>query len=118
MFPHRDVSDGDRRDGVADDETAASGEGDRSMADVFLETGLTPREYILSELAARGGRMRQQAICDATGWSAGTVSRILTEMEDAGSIERVRIGHEKIVFLPDAKSSLVAPPDPDDPRST
>lgn len=109
--PHRDVSDADHGE---DDDAAAGREATRrTKADVFLETGLTPEEFIVAQLEARDGRLRQQAICDITGWSVGTISRILSEMEDDGSIERVRIGQEKLVFLPGAKSSLVAPPDDD-----
>lgn len=78
---------------------------------MFLETGLTPEEYILAEIDAHGGRLKQQSICEITGWSPGSISRILTEMEGDGAVDRVRIGHEKIVYLPGEKSQLVAPPD-------
>lgn len=85
-----------------------------SKADVFIETGFTPKEYVLAVIESNGRRLKQQRICELTGWSDGTVSCILSEMEEAGTITRLRIGRGKVVFLPDAKSELIATPDTDD----
>lgn len=85
----------------------------RSKADVFIETGLTPEEYILAELEANDGRMTQQAICAFTGWSDGSISCLLTEMEAEGMIARVRIGHKKVVFHGEAVPPLLSSGDPD-----
>lgn len=74
-----------------------------TKADVFLETGLLPEEYVLAEIEARGGRIQQQEICRYTGWSDGCVSRLLSEMEAEGTIERVRLGNQKLVYLPGSK---------------
>lgn len=74
-----------------------------SKADVFLETGLLPEEYVLAEIDARGGRLQQREICRFTGWSDGCISRLLSEMEAEGTIERVRLGNEKLVYLPGSK---------------
>lgn len=92
-------------DGAPDD----SGEERQSKADVFVETGFTPEEYVLAMIESNGRRMKQQQICEFTGWSDGAVSRILSEMEAAGTITRLRIGREKVVFLPDAKPDLSIP---------
>lgn len=74
-----------------------------TKADVFLETGLLPEEYVLAEIDARGGRLQQREICRYTGWSDGCVSRLLSEMEAEGTIERVRLGNEKLVYLPGSR---------------
>ena len=71
-------------------------------ADRLFEAGwLTPEEYLERVLAANGGWMRQRDLVEATTRSAGSVSRTLSTMEDAGRVVRVRDGREKLVFLPD-----------------
>lgn len=73
-----------------------------SKADLYIETGLTPAEYICAAIEQAGGRLRQQAICSYTGWSEPTVSRTLSEMESQGTVTRFQLGTEKIVYLPHA----------------
>lgn len=85
-----------------------------TKADVYVKTGLFPEEFVLRVVEANGGRIRQQGICSRTGWSDGAVSRILSKMEDAGAITRVRIGRGKIVCLPDAKAEILDSSDPDE----
>jgi uncharacterized membrane protein len=72
-----------------------------SREEVFIETGMTPEEYLLSGLERNGGRLRQQEICEKTGWSEPTVSRLLTEMEADDLIVRYRLGRENLVCLPE-----------------
>ena len=72
-----------------------------SREEVFLETGMTPDEYLLRGLERDGGRLRQQEICARTGWSEPTVSRLLTEMEADDQIVRYRLGRENLVCLPE-----------------
>lgn len=73
-----------------------------SKADLYIETGLTPAEYIRAAIERADGHLRQQAICSFTGWSEPTVSRILSEMEARGTVTRRQFGTEKIVYLPKA----------------
>ncbi|MFC6798291.1 MULTISPECIES: helix-turn-helix domain-containing protein [unclassified Haladaptatus] len=73
----------------------------KSKADIVLETGLTPMELLIELLGEYDGRMRQQQIVDATGWSEASVSRLLTKMEDQSNINRIQVGNEKVVFLPE-----------------
>lgn len=87
----------DRDESIAD---ALSADEPFSRERVLLETGLTPTECVERLLHEREGRMRQQDIVETTGWSAPTVSRILSEMEEEGTIVRVRIGPGKVAFLP------------------
>lgn len=91
-----------RNDGAAE-----SARCERSKVDVVLETGLTPERFVLEEIESRGPPVKQQAICEFTGWTDSCVSRLLTDMEDAGTIARVRIGREKFVFRSEAEARAV-----------
>jgi uncharacterized membrane protein len=51
-------------------------------------------------LREHGGRMRQSAIVEATGWSKSKVSMVLSEMEEADRVRKLRVGRENIVSLP------------------
>jgi DNA-binding CsgD family transcriptional regulator len=64
-------------------------------------TVLTPKEEQIFRLLYRhDGRLDQRDIADRMSWSASTTSRVLSRMEAAGLIRRVRIGRGKTVFLP------------------
>lgn len=81
-----------------------------SRETVLARTGMTPEECVLELVERRDGRMRQSAVVEVTGWSPATVSRILSDMEDAGSIVRFRLGPGKVVFLPEHAPEGVAAP--------
>lgn len=68
---------------------------------VFKELGVRPQEYIVQLCDWNGGRMKQQAVVEHTGWSQSTVSRLLSDIEDDGHIVRASIGREKVVGLPE-----------------
>jgi hypothetical protein len=55
-------------------------------------------EYLLER---NGGRMRQAAIVEETGWSDAKVSQLLSAMADDGRINKLRIGRENLISLPD-----------------
>lgn len=69
-------------------------------SDIFTETGRTPEDHVIELCRSHGGRIKQTAIIAQTGWSASNVSRLLTEMEAEGRIDRVKAGKEKVVGLP------------------
>jgi hypothetical protein len=75
-------------------------EADVSKAEVFERTGLTPTAYVKAILESEGGQLRQQGVCETTGWTESTVSRTLSEIEEAGRIVRLRLGRQKMVYLP------------------
>lgn len=79
-------------------------------ADVIVELGMSPAEYVCSGLESAGGRLRQQEICARTGWSEATVSRTLGEMEESELVFRIRLGRENLVCLPDAVPGRQSPP--------
>lgn len=98
-----------RSDGTArrSDGSTGAAEGGRSKVDVVLETGLSPEQFVLEEIESRGAPVKQQEVCEFTGWSDSCISRLLTDMEDAGTIARVRIGREKLVFLSKSEARAV-----------
>ncbi|WP_433629048.1 helix-turn-helix transcriptional regulator [Halomicrococcus sp. NG-SE-24] len=74
----------------------------KSMADFVLETGYTPEQFVLKLLRERDGRVRQQAVLSASGWSRSTTSRVLGRLEERDEVVRVRVGTENVVYLPEA----------------
>lgn len=52
------------------------------------------------------GRMRQADIVGSTEWSKAKVSRLLGELETNEEIHRIRIGREKLVYLPEATPDI------------
>lgn len=71
------------------------------------ETPVAIDEELLSDperverlLHDNGGRMKQAAIVEETGWSSAKVSQLLSEMADAGRVEKLRIGQENLIALP------------------
>lgn len=71
-----------------------------AKSEVRAETGKSASEYVAGLVRESGGRMRQGSVVEETGWSKATVSRLLTEMEAAGEVERMKVGREKVVCLP------------------
>lgn len=61
---------------------------------------VTDEERARRFLRSRGGRMKQSALVECTGWSKSKVSRLLSQMEADGRVERIPIGREKFVSLP------------------
>lgn len=65
------------------------------------ESLLSDPERVERLLRDNGGRMKQAAIVEATGWSSAKVSQLLSEMAEAQRIEKLRIGQENLISLPD-----------------
>jgi hypothetical protein len=61
---------------------------------------IADEERVLRYLRPHGGRMRQWELVECTEWSKSKMSRLLSDMEAEGSINRTQIGREKIVALP------------------
>ncbi|SNR34854.1 helix-turn-helix transcriptional regulator [Halorubrum vacuolatum] len=62
---------------------------------------LSDEERVERLLDRNGGRMRQAAIVRETGWSDAKVSQLLSRMADEGRIEKLRLGRENLISLPD-----------------
>ncbi|QLD87028.1 hypothetical protein HWV23_15280 [Natronomonas halophila] len=99
--------------GAAGAEADADSEGQADEAaagaTVSEEDLMSDEERVVSLLEAHGGRMKQVNIVEETGWSKSKVSMLLSEMEDEGTISKLRVGRENIVSLsghePDAAGS-------------
>ncbi|MFC7228166.1 hypothetical protein N0B31_12205 [Salinirubellus salinus] len=62
---------------------------------------LSDEERVEHLLEWNGGRMKQANIVDETGWSNAKVSQLLSAMDEAGRIDKLRIGRENLISLPD-----------------
>jgi hypothetical protein len=62
---------------------------------------LSDEERVLELLDENEGRMKQAAIVRETDWSNAKVSQLLSEMADDGEIEKLRIGRENLITLPE-----------------
>ncbi|EMA39522.1 helix-turn-helix transcriptional regulator [Halobiforma nitratireducens] len=93
------------------DSTAGSAQPDRpgesGMADESVtEADAVPEEELLTDedrvvklIRENGGRMKQVNIVEETGWSKSKVSMLLSDMEEEGTISKLRVGRENIISL-------------------
>jgi uncharacterized membrane protein len=97
---------------------AAAGAGAATDAadDDSMPAPSVPDEELLSDddrvirmLKDHGGRMKQVKIVEDTGWSKSKVSMLLSDMEEEGTISKLRVGRENVISLaghePDAAGS-------------
>lgn len=77
-------------------------ETDESAVDTEL---LSDEERVQTLLEQHGGRMRQAAIVEETDWSDAKVSQLLSRMADEGQIEKLRLGRENVISLPEDEES-------------
>ncbi|GGJ02498.1 hypothetical protein GCM10008995_10340 [Halobellus salinus] len=87
-------ADGTPPTAAADDSDSADGE------DVDLSL-LSDEERVERLLAQNDGRMKQATIVDEMGWSDAKVSQLLSAMADEGRINKLRLGRENLISLPD-----------------
>jgi len=111
------VANGSNGDGVppatsADDDAGsgavaagpAGGENGDAAAEAEPEEDLSllsDEERVERLLTDNGGRMRQADIVAETGWSDAKVSQLLSAMADDGRVEKLRLGRENLISLPD-----------------
>ncbi|WP_255193527.1 helix-turn-helix transcriptional regulator [Natronobeatus ordinarius] len=62
---------------------------------------LSDEERVLRLLHQNGGRMKQAMIVKETGWSNAKVSQLLSKMDEDDEIEKLRIGRENLITLPE-----------------
>ncbi|WP_247729765.1 helix-turn-helix transcriptional regulator [Halovivax limisalsi] len=68
---------------------------------------LSDEERVTHMLEQNGGRMKQAAIVKETGWSNAKVSQLLSQMDEDGEIEKLRIGRENLITLPEVDPTQV-----------
>jgi uncharacterized membrane protein len=64
---------------------------------------LSDEERVEHLLEQHGGRMRQADIVSETDWSDAKVSQLLSRMAEEGSVEKLRLGRENVISLPDGE---------------
>ncbi len=95
-----------------DGSTSATEPGGSDGADQPTETESEPASSIDPELLSdeerverllkrNGGRMKQSDIVEETGWSSAKVSQLLSEMDQEDRIDKLRIGRENLIALPE-----------------
>ncbi|RQG91867.1 hypothetical protein EA473_18830 [Natrarchaeobius chitinivorans] len=104
VSPEPSTADGaDTRRGADPNPAGVSGasvEFDEEPDDVDLEL-LSDEERVHRLLRQNGGRMKQANIVKETGWSNAKVSQLLSKMDDDDEIEKLRIGRENLITLPE-----------------
>ncbi|APE96316.1 DUF7345 domain-containing protein [Halodesulfurarchaeum formicicum] len=85
------------------DEPPAAGAGEQSESDTAaVDTDLlSDEERVERLLRENDGRMKQARIVEETRWSNAKVSQLLSAMEAAGRVEKLRIGRENLISLPE-----------------
>lgn len=91
----------DRGDPSDEEEAVAGTESDADEGAPTPEPLLSDEEQVLQLLRENDGRMKQVAIVNETNWSNAKVSQLLSEMDAAGKIEKLRIGRENLISLPE-----------------
>jgi len=86
--------------GAADGGAEATAAADENGIDHDL---LSDEERVEALLEQNGGRMRQADIVAETDWSDAKVSQLLSRMADEGSVEKLRLGRENVISLPDGE---------------
>ncbi|WP_435118140.1 helix-turn-helix transcriptional regulator [Halolamina sp. C58] len=78
-------------------------EHEESEADGVDPELLSDEERVEALLERNGGRMRQADIVEETDWSDAKVSQLLSRMAEEGSVEKLRLGRENVISLPDGE---------------
>jgi hypothetical protein len=83
---------------TADQESSDVGADDDDGIDEAL---LSDEERVIRLLEGNGGRMKQANIVTETGWSNAKVSQLLSGMHEDDEIQKLRIGRENLIALPE-----------------
>jgi hypothetical protein len=82
----------------ADDSADSEDADDEEEIDLEL---LSDEERVEHLLEQNGGRMKQASIVKETGWSDAKVSQLLSAMAEEDRINKLRLGRENLISLPD-----------------
>ncbi|MCU4740279.1 helix-turn-helix transcriptional regulator [Natronoglomus mannanivorans] len=74
-------------------------ESESGPAPISDEELMTDEDRVVALIRQNGGRMKQVNIVEETGWSKSKVSMLLSDMEDEGTISKLRVGRENIISL-------------------
>ena len=109
--PEAPTEPADAPDAGATGVTAAGGDADAAATDAAddPETAtddvdlslLSDEERVEHLLERNDGRMKQATIVDEVGWSDAKVSQLLSAMAEEGRVDKLRLGRENLISLPD-----------------
>ena len=85
--------------GSASGDATSDESSDSVGAPLAEEELLTDEDRVVDLIRDNGGRMKQVNIVEETGWSKSKVSMLLSDMEDDGTISKLRVGRENIISL-------------------
>ncbi|WP_135820909.1 helix-turn-helix transcriptional regulator [Halostella litorea] len=95
-----DVDDGDGDGGTPGAAGDADGGTDAAAEPAVDEAEmLSDEDRVVALLEENGGRMKQVNIVEETEWSKSKVSMLLSEMDEEGTISKLRVGRENIISL-------------------
>jgi hypothetical protein len=84
------------------DTTGESGAAETADEPAPIDPDLLSDEERVERLLERNdGRMKQANIVSETGWSDAKVSQLLSSMADEGRVEKLRLGRENLISLPE-----------------
>jgi len=89
-------------------DTADSSSGNLAVGEGPVLDDEAPNDYVVERLLeSAGGRLKQGHIVEATGWSKSKVSRVLSTMDEAGTVVKVQLGRENVICLDGHEPDLV-----------
>lgn len=91
--------DASEAEGPGDAGTAAAQEAGAADPAVEDEELLSDEDRVVKLLTENNGRLKQVKIVEETGWSKSKVSMLLSDMEEEGTISKLRVGRENIISL-------------------
>ncbi|MFC5368216.1 helix-turn-helix transcriptional regulator [Salinirubrum litoreum] len=87
---------------AAGTDESADAEGDTADEEDEIDLELlSDEERVEHLLEQNGGRMKQASIVKETGWSDAKVSQLLSAMAEEDRINKLRLGRENLISLPD-----------------
>jgi hypothetical protein len=92
--------------GTDSSSTPSSSNPDGAAVATPQESGIvTDPERVERLLTANGGRLKQAAIADELDWSASKTSRVVGDMVDAGTVEKLQLGRENVISIAEENES-------------
>ncbi|NEU58479.1 hypothetical protein [Halorussus sp. MSC15.2] len=100
------VADTDDRTQSPPTVSATADDGDEPSSESHEDEGpsmelLSDEERVLHLLEENDGRMKQGQIVTETNWSNAKVSQLLSKMDENDDVDKLRIGRENLITLPD-----------------
>jgi len=73
-------------------------DGDEGDGDATI---VTDGDRVVQLLEDSGGQLKQTAVAAECDWSASKTSRVLSDLAEEGRVEKLRLGRENVISLPD-----------------